>query len=293
MDAASEESYAPLYYPGSFDPARASAIEVPPGADLRSIDFNLVPTRTVRVRGRVKWDGPETGQRPMVALIPRNATYLGYVGRHGAQVDEKGEFEIRGVTPGSYLLTADLFDQNNRQSARVPMELGSSTIDGINLLLAPLPSLQGRVRAEGDAPFKPANLRLFLQNADGGTGMGVGFATAKADGTFTVQNLAYDSYILNVMGLPDDFYIKSIKLGDIDLTEVPVDLSGGVSGSLDIVVAPGTSQLEGMVMKEQQPAPGAIVVLVPDGTASHPEAAFSEPASQIRTGVSREGYYAR
>ena len=260
-----DEGYAPLFYPGTPDAARATPIEVQPGADLRGIDFNLAPTRTVRVRGRVKFEGAETAPRPMVTLLPRNSQLLGYLGRHGTQVDEKGEFEIRGVTPGSYMLAADLFDQTNRQTARMPIEVGSSSIEGLNLVMGPAAVLQGRIRVDGDGPYPAGNIRVFLQSADGSAGMGTGYANVKPDGTFTIQNLSNDVYLPTLSGLPEDYYVQSIRLGDVDATEAPIDLSAGAVSRLEIVLGMGTAQVEGTVTKAQEPAAGGVIVLVPDG----------------------------
>jgi hypothetical protein len=261
-----EEAYAPLYYPGSLDPVRATPVEAPPGADVRGIDFTLVPTRTVRIRGRVKFEASDSLTRPVVALFPRTSAFLGFMGRHGAQVDEKGEFEIRGVTPGSYWLTADMFGENKRLTFRSPLEVGTSSIEGANLVLGPAPVLNGRVRAEADAKVSLGGIRIYLQTQETGSTGSSGFATVKPDGAFAVQNLANDVYVLTLArSSDDDVYIKSIRLGDSDVTESALDLTQGVPGPLDITLAPGTAQLSGTVMREQQPAAGATVVIVPEG----------------------------
>jgi hypothetical protein len=50
---APEESYAPMYFPGSIDPETAATVKLAAAAEIRGIDFTLKPVRTVTVRGRV------------------------------------------------------------------------------------------------------------------------------------------------------------------------------------------------------------------------------------------------
>jgi hypothetical protein len=259
---AADESYAPSYYPGSLDPTRATPLELPPGGDLRGIDFNLAPTRSVRIRGRVKFESADSS-RPFLSLIPRNATFVGFMGRHSAVVDEKGEFEIRGVTPGSYLLTADQVGGAARQSLRMPLEVGSTNLDDVNLVLGPSPELAGKFQADAGVDLSSFKPRLLLESAEGAS-ISVGGSAIKPDGSFVVQDAPASLYALSVIGLPEDVWIKSVRMGDADFTDKPVDLAV-VGGPLEISLASGAAQIAGSVTRDQQAAPGAIVVLVPDG----------------------------
>jgi hypothetical protein len=47
------ENYTLTYYPGVPDPNSATALDIPPGADVRGIDFLLSVQQTYRVRGRL------------------------------------------------------------------------------------------------------------------------------------------------------------------------------------------------------------------------------------------------
>ena len=61
-----QDAYASLYYPGTIDAGQAIALAVEPGADLHGIDFHMVRTHAVRVRGRVS--GP-TGLSTRVSQV--------------------------------------------------------------------------------------------------------------------------------------------------------------------------------------------------------------------------------
>lgn len=45
--------YAPVYFPGTTDEVRAVAIDLAPGEEFRSVNFTLIPIRTLRIGGRV------------------------------------------------------------------------------------------------------------------------------------------------------------------------------------------------------------------------------------------------
>ena len=119
----SDETYVPVYYPGSTDPATAAPIDLGPGANYTGVDLMVVETRTVSVRGRVI-NGADAGASATkiledgaelrritgvsVTLLPRESIVGGPQRGLSATVSETGEFEVRGVTPGSYDLIASL-----------------------------------------------------------------------------------------------------------------------------------------------------------------------------------------
>jgi protocatechuate 3,4-dioxygenase beta subunit len=101
-EAVPELSYGSLYYPNSPDSARAVPIEIAAGTELRGIDFNFQPVRTVRLRGTLTGFEPPAGRggnRPVVMLSPRG-DMADMPNRHHADVNsETGVFELRGVIP--------------------------------------------------------------------------------------------------------------------------------------------------------------------------------------------------
>jgi hypothetical protein len=69
-----------------------------------------------------------------------------------------------------------------------------------------------------------------------------------------------------VYGLPDGYYVKTIRYGETDISNGALDLAPGASyAPLDVIVSPEAAQVSGAVQnsKTQQPAPGATVVLIP------------------------------
>jgi len=85
------------------------------------------------------------------------------------------------------------------------------------------------------------------------------------DRTFRIDSLDPNLYGIQIGGLPDGFYTKSIRAGETDVTYSGVDLEYGAPGQIDILVSPKAGLLSGAAQNPNttQPAPGATVVLVP------------------------------
>jgi protocatechuate 3,4-dioxygenase beta subunit len=265
MQGPSEDAYAPTYYPRVVDVAAAVALDAAPGAVLRNIDILLTKVRTVSVSGKiVDPNGPAGGRNLMVMAIPR-AGATGMMGGRGAQIQD-GKFLIRGLRAGGYTLTAERWENNKRITARVPVEVGDSPLEGIALVLSPGLTLDGTVRMEGTQQNDVPGVSVLLNARGDSTFSSTSGGRTQKDGTFTISNAAPDTYGVTVMGMPDNCYLKSIRFGDEDALANGLNLSRGAGASLDIVLSPAAGSVEAVVLDaKQQPATGVYVVAVPEG----------------------------
>lgn len=252
------DGYVTTYYPGTADPATAALIEVAPGVQLRGLNVTLAKARTFRVRGRV-----EGRHDANVSFFRRGqARWLSVDGDHAT--DRKGNFEIDGVLPGSYTLSAMAWSDQKTLSAIQEVDVGEEDIDNIVLVLAPGFELSGHIAVEsGTAPSLDA-VSLFLRPQDQTRAM-YGSSGHVHDSAFTISDVASDVYHLQVTGLPDGYWVKSIHMGDQDVKVTGIDLTRGPGEPLTVTVAPNAGQIDGTVINDpQQPAAGATVVLVPE-----------------------------
>jgi hypothetical protein len=76
-----------------------------------------------------------------------------------------------------------------------------------------------------------------------------------------------------VSGVPDGGYVKSIRLGDADVTDTGLDFSAGVTpAEATVLVSLAAGAIEGTVQSDKpEQAAGATVVLVPEGARSESE----------------------
>jgi hypothetical protein len=259
-----DEDYVPTYYPGATDAAGATAVDVAAGAQVRGIDFTLSKTRTVHIKGRVVNTTGIGRKQATLFLSPRDQMGM-YNMNRPFSTDSTGAFEIRGLAPGAYSLTASIYDSDRSMSMRQPIEAGGN-IDNLVVTMQPGFELSGQIRVDGEAKISLSDVRVNLRTKDPGAMM---FAPAsngrvKEDGVFTLSNVTMDHFNVTVYGLPEGFYVKSIRRGDDDVLASGLDVSKGSTGPIDIVLSPKAGQVEGSVQNDkQQPATGASVVLIP------------------------------
>lgn len=266
-----EESYAATYYPGTIDPARASALEVKAGDEALGMDLTLILQKTYRVRGRVAntIDTRARGETS-IFLLPHEpgARMFGFM-RNRATVNERGEFEIRGVAPGSYTLNAMLFADGQMYSARQAVEVGQADVDDVSLMIAPGVEINGVVKVEGNVDLAGTPLRITLAPPDEIFALGGGVATVNADGSFRLQNVAPGTYLVRLLNAPPDAYLKAGRFGSENVADGHLTVAGGrTSNTLELTVSGNGGKVEGLVLTEENlPYSGGQVVLVPEGFA--------------------------
>ncbi len=273
-----DEGYAPTYFPGTNDPAGASVMDVTPGALLSGVDVTLHKTRTLRIRGRVV--NPMGEKLPpfmMIRLVPRNSMFAGLNSPVLTRVlqNRGGTFELRDLPPGSYFLIAQWQEEGGEgRVVKQPVDLGNSNVDDLSVPLSAGMELKGQVRVDGTGDVNFGNVSVSLDPQDP---MPIGRAGArvKDDGSFAFDSVNADNYRVTVRGLPQNFYVKSVRMGDVDGLDAGLDLTRGSTGVLDIVISPNGGQVEGTVADPKgQMSPGATVVLVPDAPRREQSALF-------------------
>jgi len=260
-----DDIYVPTFHPGTPDVSQATVVEVDPGTETSGIDLDLRQARAVMVRGRVMVDGPVKSLRGIyVSLVPRGFEGNYSLSNYGGPVEnESGDFEIRGVPPGPYNLSAYWNDGRRQLYGRVPVEVGSANLEGVNFVLANPITLAGRVRVEGGGQFDFTRLGLWLLSVD--KAMGSGGAQVKPDGTFLIENVYDGNYRLRISGFPEEYYVKSAREGGSDVLESGLAISRSqLPSRLEIVLSPDGGCVDGTVLKDQLPVSAAMVVLVPD-----------------------------
>lgn len=296
------QRYALSYYPGAPELNSATAIDVPPGADIRGADMFLKEEQSYRVRGVVI--DPASGQPPRSASIsvnlanpdPRGSSYvsLGDGGPNYKASD--GTFELRNVSPGAYVINAELpnpvqprlpdlstltpeqqrgvIDALNASRSATPrayatINVVNADLDNVQLRVGTPGSIDGALRADlpPNSPAPDFNfVRIQLRLADGATPQNPQPSRPpKSDGTFRIDGVWPGEYVLVINGLPSGFYIKEARLGDLDLLNSRLRYTGSESNSMTIVISPNTGVVEGNVSDAQgKPLAGARVVLIPE-----------------------------
>ena len=261
-----EEGYAATYYPGSTDPTAAVPIVVVAGRPADHLDMKLSRVRTVRVRGRVTNAVSAMPGRTMIMLLPQNSNGFNFFDRSMSSPQGRdGKFEIRGVTPGAYYVTAQYFEDNIRYVGRVPITVGNSNVDDVEVAIKPGVEIAGIVKLEGDSNNTDlSTTNVILQTKDFSPMGGGGSGRVKQDGSFVIRSIPPDTYRLQAFGGNQTFYVKSVRAGQQEVSNGEITIADGAPPVLTITLSAAGGQLSGQVTAEKQAAAqGAMVVLIP------------------------------
>ena len=262
-----EEGYPIVFYPNALDPAQATQLESTPGNELRSIDFRMRKVRTFHIRGQITdYAAAEKAGPHFAVYVTRTSGGFGLGGPGGGSpVHPDGSFDIPGLVPGSYIVAAMRMVQGYSTVATVPVELGNRNQEGVSLTLGDGINLKGTLKFEG-APQDATKLRISLEPIETSVFSVPNSQPAKADGTFTILGASPSKYRVTANGMPANCYIKSVKAGQQEVFDTGLDLSAGSPGDLEITISDKAASVAGTVRNDkQQPAPGALVLLLASG----------------------------
>jgi hypothetical protein len=264
-----ETRYLTTYYPDTHDALQASPVTLKAGDEM-PINFMLVPARTYQVRGIVT--GVPLGLKPAVELVSKagdsyraNATEIG----------PDGQFEVRGVGPGSYVLKATASNESQSLTARQEISVLAADVDGVKLAPQPSFTISGHLRVENyvvDPTKYSVNLRqaeladdpAFFMTQEG---FGSNAAIDQA-GNFEWKNVVPGNYIVQVFGGDGHvFFLRSATLGG---REISTGFTASGPTTVELLVSTKGGTIEGTVVEKEKdiedghPAASATVVAVPE-----------------------------
>jgi hypothetical protein len=138
----------------------------------------------------------------------------------------------------------------------MPLHVDAADIENVALVTAKGLTVPGRVVFDGAAPPTGATLRVLLRSMPGSALVMVGPPPAgevKADHTFTLGGV-FGTYAVGVMGLPSGWLVKSVRLGNDDVTDRPAQFQS--DSRLEVLLSNRGSTLTGRAVpgSGEQPA---------------------------------------
>lgn len=275
QDGAIEESGGegpiPTYFPGAAEPSQATPVEVQMGGTVHGIDVRVLKARTYRVSGQIV-NAPAGRREGMVMLEPKNAggafsTMMR--GPMGSPWRPDGKFTLRGVQPGSYMIVADSFDGENRTRGIAEVEVGDRNVDNAQVVMQPSFDLQGSVRVAGTETVDLSNVFVNLTPRQrnfrfGGGGSG----RVGADGKVTLKQAVGGLYDVMVGGLPEGYFVKSIRAGEVEVINDGAQVMPGMQ--IDVLVSANGGRISGGVVNDKGEAvtSASVVLLAPNAPLS-------------------------
>ncbi|HEY6347991.1 MAG TPA: carboxypeptidase-like regulatory domain-containing protein [Candidatus Angelobacter sp.] len=260
-----QQSFAAVYYPGVLDFTSASQISLPEGGEISDADFHLQKTGAITVRGRLFSPIQDfVGSRLQVALGHSDRNTASFLNRITATVDENtGRFEFHGIAPGSYLLIASQLHNGLLLSGRVPVEVNASiNPQTVNITLTSAFDIIGNIEIESGSSAKISPITVQLTESEGLAFGRQPSAKVGPDGSFRLSGVAAGIWDFTLSPLPEDLWIKTATLGDLDVLNGEFSVSSAPRGPLHIVLAGNGAQISGLVAQDGQPS-HAVVVLAP------------------------------
>jgi len=258
------ESYAAVFYPGVVQVTQAIPQDLAPGQQLRGLTFNLRKVHAASISGKV--------------IAPPDATNIsagrmiyseGSSSSTSGDTDRKtGKFTFPSVPPGSIFLTGSYVQNGQRYDTLLPLEVGYTDIDGIELRPVPPSDVAGQISVADDPAIDVTHIDISLHGASSGHQESSASPTIRSDGTFTLHRITPGIYRVSA-DHTQTLYVKSVRFGLIDATDTPLDLSAGIPprSELAIVLGADGGELAGTVVNgKAEPAADAVVTLVPTGT---------------------------
>jgi protocatechuate 3,4-dioxygenase beta subunit len=241
-------AYAPMYFPGTDNPAQAQRITVRAGEEKSDIVMALRPMRATRVSGTATGaDGkPMSGQ-----VMVTSTSGFGFNMVAGGQIRPDGTFIVNGVAPGEYTLRAQSFGPG--RDPEIATASGSppagDDITDVHLVAAKSSTASGRIVMDpGAATTLPQGLMLFPTPIDPGAMpmMGGGPTRIGDDGGFEMKS--GPGRVRISMAGANGWTIRSVRLNGSEITDTGIEFrpNEDISG-LEIEITNKLTTITGLV----------------------------------------------
>ena len=260
-DGSVDAVYGTTYYPGSASKARGTLVEAAAGAQITGIDIHLArQPRGVSIRGAVSGAPDGSGGSMVMLFEGDDPWHAGAAGATGAGVD--GHFQFVNLQPGAYRLFALWFGKPRLYSLPLDLRLEGGDVTGVNLALAPGAEITGKLEMAGGAGTDKLSVDLQPMEygfMEGSTPSG----EVDASGVFRISDVAPRRYRVGVQPLPENAYLKSVRLDGAEAADGRLDLSRGAQGSsLRIVVSRNGGQVSGKLLDQNGEPVGTVPLMV-------------------------------
>jgi hypothetical protein len=257
----------PTYFPAASSRDVALPMDVQAGQEVGGIFVKIRKGPVYRVRGKAV--SSSTGisiAKLNLQLLPHEGVGVSvvYVSTLG-DTRPDGSFEITNVEPGSYYLLARSLSTGARPLGYTTVDVVAADVENVFLPIGDALHVSGRLRVEGENKPDLRKTRVGLVPWVPFLGT-LPSADVDEESRFDLKEVSPVKYNINLMGLPENMYIKSVRIGGQQAPGAgAIDLSGAASGvTLEILLNPDGGVIEGAALEDKKPAPGKIVTLVPD-----------------------------
>jgi hypothetical protein len=262
--ADANDGYATTYYPGTANEGEAQTIALGISEE-GSASFSLIAAKMGRVSGFIR----NSQGRPVVngVAISLRTEVSGYFSTMTMnQAGADGGFSLANVPPGEHVIDVrPMFGRPgtaqqpaDEEFGSVPITVAGQDISGLIITTGPGATLTGHVTFEGTSA-RPASasantttlLRVLPSPADVGAPFPMSANTPDngvVDETARFQIRGVSGRVLFRTNPPPGWFLKSVMLNGVDITDIPYEAKPSTSvDGLEVVLIDRTTNLSGSV----------------------------------------------
>jgi beta-lactamase regulating signal transducer with metallopeptidase domain len=283
-------SYTATFFPDATDVSLAQPVLVSGGQELVGLDFTLATARKRTVSGRLVDPAGGSLATAMVSLF-----FVSAAEDLRARAAADGRFRFTDVPDADYMLRVmDTSRVRSWTNAYRDLSVHADVTD-LQLVAGPSVWIDGRiVREDGQPlPFDVTNLQMSTEQQTGQFGFtSTGSGKVAADGTFSMRSGA-GTMSARVPGLPPRWFVKSVRLDGIDVTDTAFEMPAGGRRRLEVRLSDRVGRLSGLVTdREAKAVSNALVVVFPEDQSRLNDLRLSDRMRAIRTTFSQQrGHY--
>lgn len=229
------------YYPGTVDSSRALPVTVNPGSDIRDLNFQIVRVPTVSIFGKIATDltgvDGAAGMRitPSVTAVSNDVSTVNPNPIHQGVVDSRtGEFEIRGLQPGTYTVVAKIPIPAINVADLVNVEVGTQDVRDVQLVVRR--GVEVRVKIVNGARNPSVTRVLSLAPRLRPVGLGSRISGSSAAASLVLPNVFAGTYDLVLDSFIVGECVRDIRQGGRSVLQSGITIGKDFADSIEFVL---------------------------------------------------------
>ncbi len=319
-------TFAPALYPNSATVARADRVPVKPGEEKVNVDITLTAVKAAHISGTVIGSpGPLNSWALRLTTNGESDEGATLMQIQPTLLQPDGRFDFVNVPAGSYVLRATVMTGDRTGGApsgtatallgkansvapfpirrdvsdpwlvaNVPIVVGERDLEGIAVMLKPGGVVSGKIQSTADATLPPAQsltrtlVIATILNPPPGLPVSSPSVVLNADGTFRLFLVPgrYQFFVQGLQGLPT---LKSVEVGGVVMTDLPIDIESEVSDMVLTMSPAPPASITGTVARTGPPEDLDVLIFPVD------RRLWTEPAAVIlryrSVAVARDGSF--